>query len=76
MQTPLNELGWIPWIPHICDNPFKLYKPYKQNVKSIGPKTMKLMLITFLATHSIAESLKLNDRHPVNAVQITAQKMA
>jgi hypothetical protein len=45
-------------------------------VNSIGPKTKKLILITFLATHSIAESLKLKDRHPVRDVHITAQKIA
>ena len=76
IQTPLNELGYIPWIPQICDNPFRLYTPYRQKVKSIGPKTKKLILITFLATHSIAESLKLKDKHPVSAVHITAQKIA
>jgi hypothetical protein len=76
MQTPLNEFGWIPWTPQICDRPFKLYKPYKQKVKRIGPKIIKLILITFLATHSTAESLKLKERQPVRAVQMTAQKIA
>ena len=47
IHTPLNEFGWIPWIPQICESPFKLYNPYKQNVKSNGPKTIKQIVITF-----------------------------
>jgi hypothetical protein len=72
-QTALKFPGYMPCNPQTFESPLILKRPIMHIVNKIGPKTMKLILTTFLATQSTVSSLILKAKTPVRRTQRIAQ---